>query len=148
MAGLVESPFHSSFRTFGGGSFDVESWASYFLKYDPEQWIEEGDGVIKYRTDGKEYSLVFVHVPQQGFVIQNGCHNLTTNRGVWCKFGVESASELSEFVEVGEGLIYPKGCIVRPSTAWSIVKDFLQNPTSSTKPITMIDDGSIEWPEF
>ena len=146
---LVQYGFNSSFRTFGGGRFAIESWEPYFVKYNEQQWLQEGDGVINYRTgDNKEYSLVFVHVPQQGFVIQNDCHDLITNRGLWCKFGVESADDLNDFVEVGEGLVYPSGCIVSPATAWLIVKDFLQNPTSSAKPVLMVDDSSIEWPEF
>ncbi len=149
MAKRIEKGFHSSFRTFGGGSFDPQNWERYFLKYSSQEWEEEGDGVIGYHGAANLlYSVVIIHVPQDGFVIQNECHNRTTNRNVWCKFGVESINQLSEFVNIGDEFLYPKGCLLQPANAWKVVKDFLQYPTADTRPICMVDDGEIDWPEF
>ncbi len=149
MAGLAASGFHSSFQTIGNGGFAPKDWQSYFVKYDSETWLNEGDGVIKFTSpDRKQFSLVFIHVPNQGFVIQNDCHDLETNRGVWCKFAVENKSELDRFEEVSEGLNYPVGCVLRPETAWLIVEDFLTSPTRPSARVEMVNDAELSWPEI
>ncbi|ADB18119.1 hypothetical protein Psta_3457 [Pirellula staleyi DSM 6068] len=140
--------FHSTFRSFGNQGVDPIEWERHFLNYHVSEWLSEGDGVLQFFShDGKRYSLVLVHVPSRGFVLQYDCRDLSLQKTVSCKYAVSDQSQLSCFEEVADGLIYPTGCILPPSTAWVAVKGFLIHPTLPSNDVEWIADQDIPWPE-
>mgnify|MGYP003325188998 FL=1 len=140
--------FHSTFNSFGKGGFAPKDWEQYFLSYDESEWLPEGDGILQFFSDeNKRFSLTIIHVPNRGFVLQFDCRSLDEQRSLFCNYVVADRKVMSHFEEVDDGLAYPTGCIVLPSTAWVAVKDFLKNPTLPSSNLDWIADEEISWPE-
>lgn len=140
--------FHSTFRSFGKRGVDPIEWERHFLNYDVSEWLTEGDGVLQFSSDDhKMYSLTIIHVPYRGFVLQYDCWATDLQKSLLCKYAVSDQSQLSCFEEVADGLVYPTGCILPPSTAWVAVKGFLTRPTLPANDVEWIADQDIPWPE-
>lgn len=147
MVKIDPNRFRSSFYSFGRASFDPVLWASYFTSYDIKLWNEERDGSISYVDDDfRTYSLAITHLPNGGFVIHHSCSDQISVRSLWGRLAVENEQGLNEFEEVDDDL-FPKGCILSPTTAGLVVEDFLKNPMEPSVRVKMIDENNIQWPD-
>lgn len=149
MAGVSDSKgFQSTFSSFGKGGFAPQDWEGHFISYDVSEWLSEGDGVLQFfTTDNKRYSLTIIHVPRRGFVLQFDCRSLDLQKTLFCNYVVADRDAMNRFENVDDGLIYPAGCIVAPTTAWIAVSAFLKNPTEPSSKLEWIADKDIAWPE-
>lgn len=138
--------FRNTFRTFASKSCNPDDWRKYFSEYCVGDWISEGDGVLQYYENNEEYSLVINHWLNQGFLMEQGCRNLDTNRTEWCKLSLSDRGRLTEFAEQDD-LHFPIGCFISPSQAWLVVEDFLRKPTQLSPRVQWVDYSEIVWPD-
>jgi hypothetical protein len=133
--------------TYADPGHDPRRWERYFLRFDPSEWDEHGDGVLQYLTGtGLMYSLMVMHWKDLGLLLQYTSNDLDANRQLCCKYAVADAGALDRFEE-RDDLLFPTGCFLPPATAWLAVQDFLSNPERQSKRVEWVDDDGIPWPD-
>lgn len=141
--------FHSTFRVNRQEEDNSPaSWVNHFKPSNPSAWEAEKSGAIQYITDdGERYSLIMNYDKGKGVTIS---YDRFKRGDIGQNFSMIACGDSHigvGFEQLDNGMMVPVGSFLSLEAAWPIIKEFIEEPTTTPTSASWIDSKSLNWPE-